>query len=103
MIRAKKIYRKEDIIAMGEKPVNAGWGPRGASTYNIWFYKGGGNCHHFWMRKTYMAKGHWPNVKKPNTEITVIKARRDGLKPIVNDIKVAKRPFDMEDEGFLPK
>ena len=103
MIRAKKIYRKEDIIAMGEKPVNAGWGPRGASTYNIWFYKGGGNCHHFWMRKTYMAKGHWPNVKKPNTEITVNKARRDGLKPIVNDIKVAKRPFDMEDEGFLPK
>jgi len=42
MLSANKIYRKEDIIAMGEKPVNAGRGPNGANTYSIWLYKGGG-------------------------------------------------------------
>ena len=26
MIDADKVYRKEDIIAMGKKPVNAGFG-----------------------------------------------------------------------------
>jgi hypothetical protein len=28
MINAKKIYRKEDIMAMSSKSVNPGWGPR---------------------------------------------------------------------------
>ena len=51
MMSAKKVYRKEDIIQMGSRAVNAGWGPRGAATYSIWLYKGGGNCHHFWLRQ----------------------------------------------------
>ena len=67
MISAKKIYRKEDIQQMSNKAVNAGWGLNGADTYDIWLYKGGGDCHHFWMRKTYMAKGAKlkPNVGNP--------------------------------------
>ena len=101
MVLAAKLYRKEDIIAMGNKPVNAGWGPRGASTYDIWFYKGGGSCHHYWMRKTYMARGSFPDVKNPNAEITVNKAKKEGFKPEVNDKKVAKRPVDMPNKGFL--
>tara|TARA_B100001559_G_scaffold253081_1_gene216861 strand:- start:413 stop:1039 length:627 start_codon:yes stop_codon:yes gene_type:complete len=101
MVLAAKLYRKEDIIAMGNKPVNAGWGPRGASTYDIWFYKGGGSCHHYWMRKTYMAVGSFPDVKNPNAEITVNKAKKEGFKPEVNDKKVAKRPVDMPNNGFL--
>ena len=101
MVLAAKLYRKEDIIAMGNKPVNAGWGPRGASTYDIWFYKGGGSCHHYWMRKTYMARGSFPDVKNPNAEITVNKAKKEGFKPEVNDKKVAKRPVDMPNNGFL--
>tara|TARA_R100000781_G_scaffold113956_1_gene83611 strand:- start:354 stop:2114 length:1761 start_codon:yes stop_codon:yes gene_type:complete len=101
MVAAAKLYRKEDIIAMGNKPVNAGWGPRGADTYNIWFYKGGGSCHHYWMRKTYMARGSFPDVKNPNAEITVNKAKKEGFKPEVNDKKVAKRPVDMPNNGFL--
>ena len=36
MVAANKLYRKEDIIAMGDKAVNAGWGLNGASTYSIW-------------------------------------------------------------------
>ena len=101
MVLAAKLYRKEDIIAMGNKPVNAGWGPRGGSTYDIWFYKGGGSCHHYWMRKTYMARGSFPDIKNPNAEITVNKAKKEGFKPEVNDKKVAKRPVDMPNNGFL--
>ena len=41
---------------MSTMPVNPGWGLNGADTYDIWLYKGGGDCHHFWMRKTYRAK-----------------------------------------------
>jgi len=53
METSKKIYRKEDILQMSNKAVNPGWGPRGANTYSIWLYKGGGNCHHFWLRQIY--------------------------------------------------
>jgi hypothetical protein len=36
MVAAKKIYRKEDIEAMSQRAVNAGWGLNGADTYDIW-------------------------------------------------------------------
>ncbi len=51
MLAANKIYRKEDILSMDKKAVNAGWGPNGSDTYSVWFYKGGGSCQHFWKRK----------------------------------------------------
>ena len=100
MVKAKKIYRKEDIEQMGKQPVNAGWGKGGASTYDIWLYKGGGSCRHFWMRKTYMAKDVQPDAKNPKAEISVNKAKKEGFKPDTNDTKVAKRPRDMENRGF---
>ena len=113
MIAAKKIYRKEDIEQMGNVAVNPGWGPRGADTYSIWLhkggertdlYKGGGACHHFWMRKTYMKKGKGSiDIKSPLAPtISVNEARKEGFKPEVNDKLVAKRPIDMPNEGFLP-
>jgi hypothetical protein len=101
MVGASKIYRKEDIMSMSEMAVNAGWGPNGASTYDIWLYKGGGSCHHYWMRKTYRAVDVKPDVNNPNAEISVNKARREGLEPQVNDPLVAKRPVDMPNQGFL--
>ena len=101
MVAAKKIYRKEDIMQMGERAVNAGWGLNGADTYDIWLYKGGGNCHHYWMRKTYMAKGVRPDATNPNAEISVNKARKEGFVPEKNDAKVAKRPVDMPKKGFV--
>jgi hypothetical protein len=55
MVQAGKLYRKEDIIAMGDKIVNKGWGKGGADTYSIWKYKGGGSCHHKWRRKTFKS------------------------------------------------
>jgi hypothetical protein len=101
MVNAAKIYRKEDILSMSEMAVNAGWGPGGASTYDIWLYKGGGSCHHYWMRKTYRAIDVQPDTKNPNAEISVNKARREGLDPQVNDALVARRPVDMPNNGFL--
>ena len=103
MVNAKKIYRKEDITQMSTRAVNAGWGLNGAATYDIWLYKGGGACHHFWMRKTYMAKGVKPDATNPNAEISVNKAKKEGFTPEVNDPKVAKRPKDMPNQGFVNK
>jgi hypothetical protein len=103
MVGSKKIYRKEDIMQMSQRAVNAGWGLNGADTYDIWLYKGGGACHHFWMRKTYMGKGVKPDATNPQAEISVNKAKKEGFKPEVNDKKVATRPKDMPNQGFVNK
>jgi hypothetical protein len=103
MVSANKVYRKEDIERMGGQAVNAGFGPEGAATYSIWLYKGGARCHHFWMRKTYLAKaeGVTPDVGNPNAEVSVNQARRAGVDLETNPKDVAKRPVDMPNEGFL--
>jgi len=101
MVKAGKVYRKEDIMAASNRAVNAGWGPRGAATYDLWLYKGGGSCRHFWMRQTYL--------KKNNKKISVNEARRIiNSMPVSqrerlpqNDPKVAQRPRDMSNRGFL--
>jgi hypothetical protein len=101
MMRAKKIYRKEDILKMGSQAVNKGWGPRGADTYSIWLYKGGGNCHHRWNKQVYAAfEGKAldiPNAK----QIAQAKAAKYGY-TIKNEALVSKRPVDMPHNGFLP-
>lgn len=101
MVQAKKLYRKEDIMKMKDVPVNAGWGPEGADTYDIWLYKGGGSCRHFWMRKTYMSSTGTPDVGNPNAEVSVNEAKKSGLKPVKNNPKVAKRTRDQKNRGFL--
>jgi hypothetical protein len=78
MVNAAKVYRKEDIQAMSEMAVNAGWGPRGAATYDIWLYKGGGNCHHYWVRKTYRAVDVQPDVKTQTQKLALIKQGERG-------------------------
>jgi hypothetical protein len=104
MIDAKKIYRKEDILQMSNQPVNAGWGARGADTYNIWFYKGGGNCHHRWNKQVYAAfEGTGIDVNSPKArQIAVKKAEKFGY-VVKNDPKVSTLPKDMPNNGFLPK
>jgi hypothetical protein len=103
MVAAGKVYRKEDIERMGSQAVNAGFGEGGAATYSIWLYKGGARCHHFWMRKTYLAKGEGvtPDVGNPNAEVSVNKAKKEGVELETNDKKVATRPVDMPLQGFV--
>ena len=105
MMGANKLYRKEDIINMGSKVVNAGWGPEGADTYSIWLYKGGGNCHHFWLRKIYKTTlGQSRTTKIEDADVIgYTKARSEGFTPKRNDILVATPPKRMANKGFLPK
>ena len=110
MKEANKIYRKEDIIAMGSQEVNKGWGPNGDDTYSIWLYKGGGSCTHKWLRETYLRKSdaNSPKARK----YTPAEVRKAGeIAPLtdkdksgkqVNDKRVYQRPTDMPYNGFLP-
>ena len=105
MLQAKKIYRFEDIDAMAEKVVNPGFGEGGAKIYDILLYKGGPNCHHFWMRKTYLAraKGVNPDPKNPRSEVSVNDLRKLGVKLPVNDSLVAKPPISQDYRGYTPE
>ena len=103
MMAANKIYRKEDIIKMGSQVVNEGWGPKGADIYSIWFYKGGGNCHHRWNKRVYATfSGKAIDVNsKELKQVAVKKAEKLGY-VVKNDSKVSARPVDMPNYGFLP-
>jgi len=103
MTEKNKIYRKEDIIRMQNVAVNPGWGPRGADTYSIWLYKGGGNCHHRWNKQIYVAfEGTGIDVKSPKArQIAGAKAAKYGY-VIKNPKLVSERPIDMKNRGFLP-
>jgi hypothetical protein len=102
MLSANKLYRKEDIMRMSQNPTtNEGWGPRGADTYDIFLYKGGGACHHFWTRETY--KRFTDPRRKGAQEITPSQARKAGEILPTNPSKVYQKPIDMPNKGFLPK
>jgi hypothetical protein len=105
MLNANKVYRKEDIELAGTKVVNAGFGPNGIDTYNIWLYHGGVNCKHFWMRKIYLRRN--------NTTLSVNEARkmilaldpseRKNAQWVTNEKEVATPTFDQPNRGALPK
>jgi hypothetical protein len=103
MVQANKLYRKEDIMQLSSKPVNKGWGKDGADTYSIWLYKGGGSCRHYWERRVYMSKTVTPDPRNPRSKSSANKARKEGFNPEVNDKKVATRPRDMDNRGFVKK
>jgi len=100
MISAGLVYTKENIIAgFGANP---GFGIDGGATYDIWLYKGGPNCFHWFERVTYL--------QKDNKKISINEARRlitslppnerDAVRIPTNDRKVAQRPRDMPNNGY---
>ena len=125
MMSAKKVYRKEDIVRLDNIAVNPGWGPRGANTYSIWLadqvddccnslsdnklelYKGGGNCHHFWLRRIYKAPAsddasvYYKDNITSDELISYTKALSEGFTAKRNDKLVARPPKRMKNEGFL--
>ena len=104
MTAANKIYRKEDILQMGNQIVNEGWGPRGTDTYDIWLYKGGGACHHRWNKRVYASfEGVGIDVNNPNAKIIAGKKAEAFGYVIKNPSLVSTRPIDMPNQGFLPK
>ncbi len=114
MLAADKVYRKEDILQMSNKKVNdtyinkqgreVGWGPNGATTYNVWLYKGGGNCGHFWRRKIYFYKlgvATGNKIQDATDIVGTVEARSRGFYPKANDSKVARAPKNLPNNGFL--
>ncbi len=103
MTSAKKVYRKEDLLALTNKPVNKGWGPKGNSaTYSIWLFKGGGNCHHYFRRIVYKTslRNAKSNIKSSQI-ISDVKAISEGFTLRRNSGLVAKAPKRMKNNGFL--
>lgn len=68
VVKADKVYRVEDINLASTQGANAGLGPKGARNYDIFKYKGGVNCKHFWQREIFL--------KKNNEKISVNSARK---------------------------
>lgn len=107
MLRMKKIYRKEDIIRLGERGVNKEHGHKG-KPYSIFKYKGGVNCYHRWERRIYKKR------KKVNGEpyggspltgtrfVNVNQAVREGFKLPRQPREVAIAPVDMPNQGHHP-
>ena len=100
MVNAKKVYRKEDIVAMSEKQVNPDFGKggkKGDGKYSVWLYKGGARCNHRWLRKTYVRK---EGSKSLGNAISTTEARKRGFKPEANAQKVPVAPKDMQYKGY---
>lgn len=109
MMSANKTYRKEDIIQMGDKVVNSGWGPNGSDKYSIWLYAGGGNCYHKWNRQIFLRKGTNVDTRSPLAQtISRSEARRRGYEIEPNNSPDEQRtaaqgvaPINQKNKGFL--
>ncbi|MBV1952736.1 MAG: hypothetical protein KUG64_11155, partial [Cycloclasticus sp.] len=64
--RADKLYREEDLNF--NSVYNEEFSPKGKRSYNVFLYKGGVNCKHWWKRTILL--------KKDNNQISVNQARK---------------------------
>ena len=100
MVAARRVYRKEDIEAASKRAVNRGFGEGGSNTYDLFLYKGGARCHHFWSRQTYLKKTN-KNISVNQAKKLIREAGVDAKRLPTNSPKVAQRPIDMPNEGFV--
>jgi hypothetical protein len=56
MSKAGAVFKYEDIQRMSDAGVNGEFAPEGQNTYDIFRWKGGAFCHHFWKRQIYFRK-----------------------------------------------
>lgn len=105
MVRARRVWRKEDILAAGSLAVNPGFGPGGSDTYSIWEFKGGPNCHHRWVRQTYLKKENNRKVSVAEAKRIISQLPEDERKR--NRIKSEPKgkqdikPINMPNRGYL--
>ena len=78
--KAGRVFRYEDIKSMEAAGVNGQFSPQGSSTYDIFTWKGGVYCHHFWKRQIYLRKRDSKGRILPN-------------KGLENDKRVGNVPF----------
>jgi hypothetical protein len=102
MMRANKVYRKEDILRMNSNIVNPNHGHNGEA-YNLFLYKGGVNCHHKWLRQTYVSANKTASIGSHKTsQISTNKARKFGYR-VTNPKEVSMMPKDMDNNGHHPE
>ena len=102
MMRASKVYRKEDIIRLSSQVVNKGFGEGGSDTYSIWLYKGGPRCNHKWQRRTYVSFRKSASIgAADSSQISTNKARKYGYR-VTNEPQVSMMPKDMPLKGYSP-
>jgi len=66
VIKAKQWYRKEDINKLTLAGANEGFGLEGQRFYDIFTYKGGKNCRHFWQAFMVPRKDKASDRKRPS-------------------------------------
>ena len=97
MMRASKVYRKEDIMAMSNKAVNPDFAGKGKTTYSVWLFKGGARCSHRWTRKIYARK---EGSKSMGDTISTTASIKKGFRPEKNANKVSIAPRNMPNKGY---
>jgi hypothetical protein len=112
MMASGRVYRREDIVGANwpatlggasARAVNPGFGPNGSDTYDLLLYKGGPNCRHRWIRRTYL--------KRDNKRISVNRARqiisqlpeaeRRANQLPTQDPRISQIPAAMPNNGYL--
>ena len=66
VIKAGKWFRKEDINKLTIQGANEGFGLQGQRFYDIFTYKGGKNCQHFWQAFIIPRKEKASDRKRPS-------------------------------------
>ena len=99
MMKANKLYRKEDIDRMSKQPVNKGLGEFGSDTYDIFKHKGGARCRHKWKRVTMML-----DINEDSDEFKKIGTRAAEIKgfKVTNPFEVSVYPNNLPLKGFSP-
>ena len=112
MMSSQRVYRREDIVGANwpaslggasARAVNTGFGPNGTDTYDLLLYKGGPNCKHRWIRRTYL--------KRNNQRVSVNRARqiisqlpepqRRANQIETQDPRISQIPATMPNNGYL--
>ena len=101
MVAAKKIYTKEDLVNANSQVVNKGFGIDGTQKYNIFLFKGGPQCRHFFLRRIYKTSLRAAKSKISSSQlISYTKARSEGFTAEKNDKLVAIAPQRMKNNGY---
>ena len=112
MMSAKRVYRRADIVGANwpaprggasARAVDPGVGPNGTDTYDLLIFKGGPNCRHRWVRRTYL--------KRNNKRVSVAEARRiinalpyeesQANQLPTQDPRISQYPATMPNNGYL--
>ena len=98
-----KMYRKEDIVRTKSNSVNPNMGHDG-NNYNLFLYKGGVACFHFWSRRIFKTTiGESKTTKIEDADmIGYTKAKSEGFTAKKNDRLVAIPPRKMKNNGHYP-